>query len=272
MHGGHSGQFCGHAVDSLEEIVQAYIAQGYAWVGLTEHMPPVNDHMVLPEEAAAGMDARANYERFADYIATCRRLQSTYASKITIYVGFETEVCGDYKPFLWQILQEFKPDYIVGSVHHVRDIMIDYTPEAYRRAADEVGGIEALYCEYFDIQYDLITTFQPSVVGHLDLIRLRDPDYPQRLTDVRIRQRIERNLGVIKELGLILDFNLRALAKGQDEPYLSQPILFRACEMGIPVVPGDDSHGIADIGLHWDEGIRILQEAGIDTRWSTPVC
>ena len=39
IHGGHSGQYCCHAEDTLEEIVLAYIEHGYTWVGLTEHMP-----------------------------------------------------------------------------------------------------------------------------------------------------------------------------------------------------------------------------------------
>ena len=57
VHGGHSGQFCNHAADTLEAIVQAYIAHGYPWVGITEHMPPVSDDYLYPEEIAAGLDA-----------------------------------------------------------------------------------------------------------------------------------------------------------------------------------------------------------------------
>jgi histidinol-phosphatase (PHP family) len=40
--------------------------------------------------------------------------------------------------------------------------------------------------------------------------------------------------------------------------------------MRIPVVPGDDSHGVATVGLHLDEGMRILKEFGFDTRWRKP--
>jgi histidinol-phosphatase (PHP family) len=91
IHGGHSGQFCSHASDTLEEIVLAYIDQGYPWVGITEHMPPVSDAFVYPEEQRAGLDAAALGQRFADYMAVCRRLQSSYADRIRIFVGFETD-------------------------------------------------------------------------------------------------------------------------------------------------------------------------------------
>ena len=84
IHGGHSGQFCGHAKDTLEEIVLAYIDQQYPWVGITEHMPPVSDDFVYPEEKHAGLDANALKERFAGYMTTCRHLQSKYADDIRI--------------------------------------------------------------------------------------------------------------------------------------------------------------------------------------------
>ncbi len=57
-HGGHSGQFCSHAVDSLEDIVRRYVELGFEWVGLTEHMPAMDDTFVPSEERQAGLDAR----------------------------------------------------------------------------------------------------------------------------------------------------------------------------------------------------------------------
>jgi PHP domain len=47
----HSGQFCpGHAKDQLEAIVQHAISQGYATMGLTEHMPRYDKADLYPEE------------------------------------------------------------------------------------------------------------------------------------------------------------------------------------------------------------------------------
>ena len=47
VHGGHSGQFCHHATDSLEEIIELYIAQGFPWVGITEHAPGISLELQL---------------------------------------------------------------------------------------------------------------------------------------------------------------------------------------------------------------------------------
>ena len=101
-------------------------------------------------------------------------------------------------------------------------------------------------------------------------MRLFDADYMQRWEVPAIRERALRNLERIAELDLVLDFNLRALAKGQPEPYVSAPWLRRAVELGIALAPGDDSHGVATVGLHVERGIELLQAAGASTDWRRP--
>lgn len=46
----HSGQFCKHAVGSLEEVVLEAIKQGFAIYGLTEHVPRYRLQDLYPDE------------------------------------------------------------------------------------------------------------------------------------------------------------------------------------------------------------------------------
>ena len=269
VHGGHTAQF-GDGADSLEEVVGAYAARGFEWVGITEHIPPVSTEFLSPEEIAAGPTAESRLHRFAEYFSVARELQSRYQDSIRVLIGFETECCTGYIQHVESLRNRFQPDYIVGSIHHVRDIIIDWTPEQYAQASELVGGIDALYCEYFDQQHELITALRPKVIGHFDLIRMHDKDYRQRLEQPKIKERIRRNLELIKELGSILDFNLRAFEKGATEPYVSQSILQMALELGVLCAPGDDSHGVATVGLHLERGIEILQQTGFSTDWPVP--
>jgi len=271
IHGGHSGQFCNHARDTLEEIVEAYIARGFAWVGITEHMPPAHDDYLFPDEKEAGESAASLHDRFAAYIAAGRRLQERYRERITIYLGMETEMYPGALELAARIIAGLRPDYVVGSVHHVAGLAFDFSPEKYDAARRASGGWEAFYISYFDLQHQLIQKLQPRVVGHFDLIRIYDPHYPIHLALPTVQTCIIRNLNLIKDQGAILDLNLRALAKGASEPYISRPILKLARAMDIPVVPGDDSHGVASVGNHIETGIQILADMGFDTRWAVPV-
>jgi histidinol-phosphatase (PHP family) len=270
VHGGHSGDYCQHASDSLDDIVKAYHDQKFAWVGITEHMPPVSDRFLYPDERAAGLTASAMLERFARYMAHCRNLQSAYRDRLPIFVGMETEAYQGAVDYAIQLRSRFHPDYIVGSVHHVKDIPIDMNPSEYASACLACGGIVGLYTAYFDLQHDMIQTLQPSVVGHFDLIRIFDPDYASRLKTSVIWNRVCRNLEAVASLGLVLDLNVRALLKGAREPYICRPILEKATEMAIPVIPGDDSHSVETVGRHVADGIQYLQSLGISTDWTTP--
>ena len=270
-HGGHSGEFCDHARDTLENIIKKYIELDFEWVGITEHMPPPTDAQRYPDEIEKGITATFLQERFARYVTHCRELQVKYEKELTIFVGFETETWNGCLPYIQRLIQQFRPDYVVGSVHHVDDQCIDYSRQLYNSAARAMGGIDTLYCRYFDQQYEMLSTLKPAVAGHFDLIRIFDNAYDQRLKKPEIWQRIIRNLECIKTFGTALDFNLRALKKGAREPYVSKPILHQANHMGIRIIPGDDSHGIADIGRYMDIAREQLKMAGISANnWLPP--
>jgi len=67
-----------------------------------------------------------------------------------------------------------------------------------------------------------------------------------------------------------MDVNVRAIAKGATEPYPTRSILRQAIEMGIAVVPGDDSHGVDTVGLNIDRAIETLRDLGADMNWRRP--
>ncbi len=271
LHGGHSGEFCSHAKDDLEDIILRYIDLGFTRVGITEHIPPSHANFLYPDEKNLGLTVADFEKRFEAYFLTIRRLQQKYGSRIKIFAGMETETYASYAAHVKNLILRFKPDYIVGSVHHVNDICFDYCKEDYDHVVSLCGSHKALYHRYFDLQQDMILTLKPFVVGHLDLIRIFDPDYEKRLTVPSIREKIIRNLSLIKSLGLVLDFNLRPLKRGEKEPYLTASIRETAREMEIPLVPGDDSHGVAEAGGHVKRAIDILTEEGFDTDWPDPV-
>ena len=270
VHGGHSGQFCHHAKDSLEDVIKAYIDQGFTWVGITEHMAPLSDAFRYPDEAEDQQSAAFLREQFFSYFDECQKLKNKYSDQIEIFSAFETETYEGAQAFVNHLVEELKPDYLVGSVHHVNSICIDYDEGHFRQAVTTTGSLEALYLDYFDAQFEMLQALEPAVVGDFDLIRKFDPDYLHTLQNKKIWQRVKRNLDFIARKNLILDFNLRGFDKASEQ-YPSMPVLKEALAMGIAVVPGDDSHGVASVGRNYDRGIEILRSLGASTDWPKPV-
>jgi histidinol-phosphatase (PHP family) len=269
VHGGHSGQYCLHAKNNLEEVIEAYIAAGFTWVGITEHMPPMSDDYRYPDEAEHGITSSALQAQFLRYFAECRALQEKYADKLKIFTAFETETYPGSVSYIRKLMKTTNPDYIVGSVHHVGHTSIDVNPQLYHKAIMESGDIEQLYCNYFDAQLTMLGELEPSVVGHFDLIRIFDSNYLETLQLHSVWTRVQRNLELIAELDLIIDFNLRGFDKTLEQ-YPSLPVLKKALELNIAIVPGDDSHGVSSVGRNYEKGVALLVELGHNCQWRQP--
>jgi len=239
-------------------------------VGISEHMPMPEDALVYPDEKELGLTAQNLIDGFRLYFKELDRLKEKYQGKIQIYKGLETECVTGSLNLAKKLIRKYRPDYIVGSVHHVNDTCFDYSIKNYESIARDCGSMEAMYIAYFDAQFEMIQTLCPFVVGHFDIIRIYDDMYLTRLEQPEIKGKIQRNLSLIKELGLVLDYNLRPLAKGEDSPYLAPSILDQAKDLGIPVVPGDDAHSKSQAGGFVAEAVQHLEALGFSTQWPVP--
>ncbi len=271
LHGGHSGQFCCHAEDRLEDLVQAYIDKGFKAVGISEHMPPPEEKFLYPDEIKNGLTLKDLEVRFALYFKELDRLQSIYKKEIRIFKGFETETVSGSADRVRAFIRQFKPDYIVGSVHHVYDRCFDYSAQDYEQILSQAGSVQDLYIAYFDAQYDMILELKPFVVGHFDLIRIFDPDFEEHMELLPVRKRIQRNLALVRKLGLVLDYNLRPLWRKEKAPYLAPVILEQAKALKIPVVPGDDAHSREQAGMFVSRAVETLEQMGFSTQWPRPI-
>ena len=259
FHGGHSGAFCRHAKDSLAEVVEAAVAQGFTHYGLSEHAPRFRQQDLLSDELdLTPEDLQRTFER---YRLTAIELRDAYADRLEIFVGFETE---RLPPGAWrQRMSELRAsgfDYIVGSVHDFEGRWLDVSPEETRRAAEAAGGHEPLQLAYFDAVADLVTALRPEVVGHLDLVRKFEP--PGFAFSAKVMQRAEQLLAVIRDAGGVLDVNCGGWRRGYGPVYPLPEILQLARRMGLGVTLGDDSHSVATVGVGLDACVAAIAEAG----------
>jgi histidinol-phosphatase (PHP family) len=261
FHGGHSGQFCVHAKGKLEDFIISYINKNFKTVGISEHMPAVNDELMYPDEKQNGYTAQKLHKKFKGYVFEFNRLKKKYSNKINLFLGMETEWLTDSPSVIQNLKNKYNFDYIVGSVHHVANMPIDFSPELFLSSASAFGGINELYEAYFDEQYDMIQELKPEIIGHFDLIRKFDKQYSTRINNPKILKKINRNLKLIKELDLTIDLNFRPIyAMGVKEPYPCKSILEKISEMQIKCVFGDDSHSPEEAGNCFDEFIDIINK------------
>lgn len=166
-------------------------------------------------------------KQFEGYIDEAHRLKLAYRDEITLLVGLETEYITQLDlDNLEKLLKRFgdKIEYIVGSVHHIRGIPIDFDFATFQSCLGTFHGeteherMEEFLCAYFDAQYVVLEKFRPEIVGHIDLCRLYNPhllfsDYPAA------EEKLERNVRLAVEYGALFEVSGAPFRKGWDTAY-----------------------------------------------------
>ncbi len=184
------------------------------------------------------------HSTFQSFYTHALHLRQKYASQITLLIGFESDWIRPSSLSQIQALRVKYPfDIIVGSVHHVESIPIDFNKELYDTAIVAVEkhesiwtssttspdqereegvsvGEERLFEVYFDHQYDMLKELKPHIVGHFDLIRLLSTNHARDLREWKgVWRRIIRNIELIAEYGGLVELNSAGIRKGLGGPY-----------------------------------------------------
>ena len=172
-------------------------------------------------------------KQFDDFIVEAHRLKQLYAPQITLLVGLETDyITNTDLDGLENLLQRHGDciEYVVGGIHHVNGIPIDFDLPTYRKALESFGiekeddRQEAFMLAYFDAQYELIQRFKPEIIAHFDLCRLYKPNL--RFADFPVVWKmIERNIRFAVEYGALFEINTAALRKEWPSPYPAKDVV-----------------------------------------------
>ena len=96
LHGGHSGQYCDHAVGTLAEVLEAACDKQFAVFGVTEHAPRT-EPFLYDEERQMGWDAAHLDRLFQQYVAELDAYVTAHNGPTHILRGFEAEVVPEAK-------------------------------------------------------------------------------------------------------------------------------------------------------------------------------
>ncbi len=237
--------------DSIEEMVQAAIARGFAALGMTDHA-----YMDDP-----GRDWGMPLERVEAYQEELSMLKEKYRGKIDLLCGIEQDIDSP--------LGVEGYDYVIGSVHAVKkagklfevDDSLEQVQENLRLYfPDPYEYVE----EYYRRLGALPKTFSPDIIGHFDLLTkwqqkapLFDEAHP------RYREAAEEALKKLIPTGALFEVNCGAIGRGyRTTPYPAPPLLRSIYERGGQVIVTGDCHNAKALGVGFEEALRAVKTAG----------
>ncbi|KAI8066927.1 polymerase/histidinol phosphatase-like protein [Gilbertella persicaria] len=265
----HSGQFCKHGYGLLEDVVKEAIRKGFHTYGLSEHMPRYVDTELYPEEIDAQCTPKSLETTYHDFQVEAKRIRDVYKDKINLLIGAEIEfITPNYADHVEKLRQAHHIEYVIGSLHHVNSIPIDFSLDFFNQALTQIGGqLTQLYIRYFDEQYAMLQSVKPEIVGHFDLIRLfaNQTVADATLLDPEVWKCLTRNLDYVIAYGGLFEINSRSWKKGLRDAYPQKDIIQAIQQKGGKFTLSDDCHGPNDVGLYYEKLPVYLKETGIDT-------
>ncbi|HOC69371.1 MAG TPA: histidinol-phosphatase [Candidatus Hydrogenedentes bacterium] len=267
LHGGHSSGFCDHASSTLGEMLDAAVAFGYHCFGVAEHAPRPAEKYLYAEEIQMGWDVKTLDRLFRAYADAMDQAVDACTGRLQVLKAFEAEVVPQkgYAENMLAYKRELNFDYIVGSVHYVDDIIIDYKREYFEQALEACGGYERLVVRYYQILADMVSNLRPEVIGHFDIVRKGFPiECEKELYTPRAKAAAEEALEAMRQFNCILDINTAGYRKGSPFPYPAPVYVQLARDLGIPVCFGDDSHDARQVGEGIEQAREYLLSMGIN--------
>ncbi len=242
---------------TLNEIAQQAALLNFNSLGFSSHAP-------LPFACKWCM----NQEAFDQYVAEIQSLKNS-TTEIEIYSGLEI----DYIPnVIGPHLFKDKLDYTIGSIHFVEQFEngkrweIDGTHHSFLEGLSEIfkDNFKEAVVRYFELTREMMANSIPTVVGHLDKIKIQNITGKFfNETDSWYQHEIKKTLDIIDQYGGIVEVNTRGIyQKKSTTTYPSPWVLELIHQKKIPITVSSDAHHKDDLINCFQETLSDLMQIG----------
>lgn len=262
-------QTIAHGLDQpllVQKTIEAACDLGLKQLCLTDHYPlPLGFEDPTPEK-----DCSMPWETyFGTYLNDVATLQNSFSKKIDIRFGAEFDWLPDYETWTREQTLKRPYDYLIGSVHFLRDQtgkywLLDYSEEMFIQATKAFGGIENLIKSYYREMRSMVNSSLFDGVGHLDLIKKYNPQVNQLFDENEFwyQKEVKQTLDEIAKSGMTMEINTAGLQKKCQATYPSSWILKEAKKRNIEITIGSDAHKPEEIGRDLVRAVELAELAG----------
>jgi histidinol-phosphatase (PHP family) len=174
-------------------------------------------------------------------------------------LGIEADYVAGREDRIANFLEAREWDYVVGSVHFVRDEAVDMEGEFDVWGRGE--SPERVWARYFETLGQAARTGLYDIMAHPDLVKVWGGDRPRPHGDPR--RYYEPAIEGFVEGGVAVEVSTAGLRKPVGEIYPSRAFLEMAVDAGLPVALSSDAHVPEQLGHRYEDAVALLEEVGI---------
>jgi histidinol-phosphatase (PHP family) len=207
-------------------------------------------------------------EELSNYLLAIEKLSKS-VSGVEIYKSLEIDFIPDV---IAPDQFEDQVDYTIGSIHFV-DQLPDGTPweidgehSLFLEGLEKTfrGDICAVGTRYFELTREMIQRSCPTIIGHLDKIKIQNPAdkfFTER--DHWYQVEIKKTIDLIGDSNAIVEVNTRGIYQNKSATTYPSPwILELLHKKNIPITLSSDAHHPSDLINQFSETAKLLSAIG----------
>jgi histidinol-phosphatase (PHP family) len=233
---------------NAERYREAATERGIAELGVAEHVHrfaaalEVWDHPFWRKHAHDDLDAYCGFVR----------------EETDLKLGVEADFVPGREDRMANLLESRDWDYVVGSVHFLRDRSLDTEDYSVWGAGESA---EKVWRRYFETVAESALSGLYDVIAHPDLVKVWGDRAPR--PDGDLRRYYEPAVEAFAEAGVAVEVSTAGLRKPVAEIYPARPYLEMVVEAGCPIALSSDAHVPEQLGFSYDRALELLDELGV---------
>jgi histidinol-phosphatase (PHP family) len=173
-------------------------------------------------------------------------------------LGIEADFVAGAEDRMATLLEARDWDYVVGSVHFLRDEAVD---GADYDVWDTAREPDAVWRRYFETLGEAARSGLFDILAHPDLVKVWGPERPRPEGDPR--RFYELAMEGIAESGIAVEVSTAGLRKPVGEIYPAADFLRWCLEAGCPVALSSDAHVPDQLGYRYQDAVELLEGLGV---------
>jgi histidinol-phosphatase (PHP family) len=178
-------------------------------------------------------------------------------------LGVEVDFVPGREDRMGNVLDGREWDYVVGSVHFLRDDAVDLHHEPDWGAWDvwRHGDPEKVWARYFETLGEAARSGLFDILAHPDLVKVWGRQVP--MPDGDLRRFYERAMDGIAESDVAIEVSTAGLRKPVGEIYPAAAFLEMCLDAGRTVALSSDAHVPDELGFSYEEAVSFLEGLGV---------
>lgn len=233
---------------NAERYREVATERGIAELGVSEHVYRFRQALDVWQHPLWQTFARDDIDEYCSFVR----------EQTDLRLGIEADFIPGGEDRMANLLQARDFDYVVGSVHFLRDGAVDMDDYSVWGAGH---GAEDIWRRYFAAIAETARCGLFDIVSHPDLVKYWGD--AQRTPEGDLRRYYEPAVEGIAEGGVAVEVSTAGLRKPAGEIYPARAFLEMCVDAGVPVALSSDAHRAEDVGGDYERALELLADVGV---------